>query len=90
MTADLAATGTLVQNGVLSASRSTLDELPRLEREVARDSGISVKGRKCIYDPILDRLRHKSVSKTSKVTYKDFGLVCFTCSPFDGLQKPNH
>lgn len=78
MTADLAATGTRVQNDIISSSRPTLDELPRVERDAARDSGISVKGRKCTYDPILDRLRHKSVSKTSKVTYKEFGLVCFT------------
>lgn len=41
----------------------------------ARDPLPSVKGIKCTYDPILDRVRNKSVSKNAKPTYKDFGLV---------------
>ncbi|OAQ85345.1 histone-lysine N-methyltransferase, H3 lysine-4 specific [Purpureocillium lilacinum] len=40
----------------------------------ARDPLPSVKGIKCTYDPILDRVRNKSVSKNAKPTYKEFGL----------------
>ncbi|KAJ6438690.1 [histone H3]-lysine4 N-trimethyltransferase SETD1 [Purpureocillium lavendulum] len=43
-------------------------------RVPARDPLPSIKGIKCTYDPILDRLRNKSVSKSAKPTYKEFGL----------------
>ncbi|WKT43405.1 hypothetical protein QSH57_008241 [Fusarium oxysporum f. sp. vasinfectum] len=33
----------------------------------------SVKGLKCTYDPLLDRVHNKSVSKNAKPTYKEFG-----------------
>ena len=46
------------------------------ERVPARDPSPSVKGLKCTYDPLLDRLRNKGVSKGAKPIYKEFGLVC--------------
>lgn len=59
----------VVDNGSLSHDR------PPAERVPARDPLPSVKGMKCTYDPILDRLRNKGVSKNAKPTYKEFGLV---------------
>ncbi|OAQ96293.1 hypothetical protein LLEC1_00141 [Akanthomyces lecanii] len=61
-------------NGVESRSRPTPVDLPRAAREVAREAGSSAKGRKCTYDPILERLRNKAVSKTAKPIYKEFGF----------------
>lgn len=46
------------------------------DRPSARDPFPSVKGLRCTYDPILDRARNKGGSKTSKPTYKEFGMVC--------------
>ncbi|KAF9775951.1 histone methyltransferase set1 [Fusarium sp. DS 682] len=46
---------------------------PPNERIPARDPMPSVKGLKCTYDPLLDRVHNKSVSKNAKPTYKEFG-----------------
>ena len=62
-------------NGAESRSRPAPVDISRTEREVAREPGSSVMGRKCTYDPILDRLRNKAVSKTAKPIYKEFGFV---------------
>jgi histone-lysine N-methyltransferase SETD1 len=43
------------------------------ERIPARDPLPSAKGLKCTYDPLLDRVHNKSVSKSAKPTYKEFG-----------------
>lgn len=61
-------------NDAVSRPHAAHGGLPTIERDVARDPGPSVKGRKCTYDPILDRLRNKAVSKTARVSYKEFGL----------------
>lgn len=63
-------------NGSASSLRLAVSEHPGIQREVARQSGVAVKGRKCTYDPILERMRNKSVSKTAKPVYKEFGMVC--------------
>ncbi|RBR11436.1 uncharacterized protein FIESC28_09050 [Fusarium coffeatum] len=47
--------------------------LPSNERIPARDPLPSVKGLKCTYDPLLDRVHNKSVSKSAKPTYQEFG-----------------
>ncbi|KAF4455223.1 histone-lysine N-methyltransferase, H3 lysine-4 specific [Fusarium austroafricanum] len=47
--------------------------LPSNERIPARDPMPSAKGLKCTYDPLLDRVHNKSVSKSAKPTYKEFG-----------------
>ncbi|KAG6003870.1 histone methyltransferase set1 [Claviceps maximensis] len=44
------------------------------DRSPARDQFPSVKGKKCTYDPVLDRVRNKGVSKSAKPIYKEFGL----------------
>ncbi|PFH61961.1 hypothetical protein XA68_15723 [Ophiocordyceps unilateralis] len=51
----------------------TTSDVP-VERVPAREPLPSVKCLKCTYDPILDRLRNKSVSKSAKPIYKEFGL----------------
>ncbi|KAG6038192.1 hypothetical protein E4U41_004477 [Claviceps citrina] len=43
-------------------------------RPPARDLSASVQGKKCTYDPVLDRIRNKGVSKSAKPVYKEFGL----------------
>lgn len=48
------------------------------DRPPARDPSLSVKGTKCTYDPVLDRVRNKGVSKSAKPVYKEFGLVCIS------------
>lgn len=75
--ADVPHTNSKTVNGGISASHPRPSDTPRIERETARDAGPSVKGRKCIFDPILDRLRNKYASKSSKPVYKDFGVVCY-------------
>ncbi|PNY18312.1 Histone-lysine N-methyltransferase, H3 lysine-4 specific [Tolypocladium capitatum] len=57
-----------VNNGSLSHGRPSAEHVP------ARDPLPSVKGMKCTYDPILDRLRNKGARKNAKPTYKEFGL----------------
>ncbi|CAF3447441.1 unnamed protein product [Fusarium graminearum] len=47
--------------------------LPSNERIPARDPLPSVKGLRCTYDPLLDRVHNKSVSKSAKPTYEEFG-----------------
>ncbi|KAK2598964.1 histone methyltransferase set1 [Conoideocrella luteorostrata] len=44
-----------------------------VDRPPARDTFSSVKGKKCTYDPIIDRIHKKGVSKNVKPIYKDFG-----------------
>jgi histone-lysine N-methyltransferase SETD1 len=56
------------QNGVASKNHA--------ERAPARDPNRSIKGVKCTYDPLIDRIRNKSVSKRAEPVYKEFGLVC--------------
>ncbi|KAL7812817.1 hypothetical protein V8C26DRAFT_430610 [Trichoderma gracile] len=50
------------------------DRTPSTERIPARDPLPSIKGIKCIHDPLLDRLRKKVVNKSAKPVYKEFGL----------------
>ncbi|KAF7548608.1 hypothetical protein G7046_g8609 [Stylonectria norvegica] len=56
------------RNGTISNGVSAIERLP------ARDAMPSVKGSKCTYDPLLDRVHNKAVSRNAKPTYKDFGL----------------
>lgn len=56
-------------NGSISNGLSAIERIP------ARDPMPSVKGKKCTYDPLLDRVHNKNVSRNAKPTYKDFGLV---------------
>ena len=35
----------------------------------------SVKGIKCTFDPLLERIRDRSISKSAQPIYKEFGLV---------------
>lgn len=59
-----------------AGQRLQQDGIPSIERPLARDPLLSVKGIKCTYDPLLDRLRKKNVNKNAKPVYKEFGLVC--------------
>ncbi|UKZ83641.1 hypothetical protein TrVFT333_011450 [Trichoderma virens FT-333] len=54
------------------------DRNSSIERIPARDPLPSIKGIKCIHDPLLDRLRKKVVNKNAKPVYKEFGLVLVT------------
>lgn len=64
---------TPVSRGLVSDSTpSAIDALP------ARDPTPSVKGVKCTFDPLLERLRNKAVSRSAKPVYKEFGLVRIT------------
>lgn len=69
------------RNGSLS-----IEPLP-IERVPARDPMPSVKGIKCTYDPLLDRVHNKHVSRNAKPTYKEFGLVCVNKSPCGGVSS---
>lgn len=60
-------------HGYLSSDAASFSE-----HITARDPVLSVKGIKCTYDPLLDRLRNKGVSKNAKPIYKEFGPVCVT------------
>ena len=53
----------------------TLDDHLFTSRIMARDPTQSVKGRKCIFDPLLDRTRNKPNIKGTKPKYQEFGLV---------------
>ncbi|TQV99108.1 histone-lysine N-methyltransferase, H3 lysine-4 specific [Cordyceps javanica] len=63
-----------IVNGAESRSHSAPRSLPGIQQDVAREPGSSLKGRRCTYDPILERLRNRAVSKTSKPVYKEFGF----------------
>lgn len=52
------------------------DGHPIIERVPARDPTLPAMGTKCTFDPLLERLRNKGVSRSAKPTYKDFGAVC--------------
>ena len=53
----------------------TSDNLHTTEHVPARAPFPSVKGIKCTFDPLLERLRNKNVSRSAKPIYKEFGLV---------------
>ncbi|KAG6179836.1 hypothetical protein E4U36_005319 [Claviceps purpurea] len=74
-------TVTEIHNGTTLSVRHT-------DRSPARDPSLSVKGTKCTYDPVLDRVRNKGVSKSAKPVYKEFGLDDGDAPPLDPrLQK---
>ncbi|KAF4983641.1 hypothetical protein FZEAL_993 [Fusarium zealandicum] len=73
VTADRAARHSFHNSPVVGPNGSISDALPAIERVPARDPMPSVKGLKCTYDPLLDRVHNKSVSRNAKPTYKEFG-----------------
>lgn len=73
---------------VTDLNGSISDGLPAIERIPARDPMPSVKGLKCTYDPLLDRVHNKNVSRNAKPTYKEFGMVRDnTYIPFGGASS---
>ncbi|KIL91190.1 hypothetical protein FAVG1_05889 [Fusarium avenaceum] len=72
-TADRAARQSSRNSPATGHNGSTSNGLTSIERIPARDPLPSVKGLKCTYDPLLDRVHNKSVSKSAKPTYKEFG-----------------
>lgn len=70
---------TTVRNGFPSDEFSAV--------EPARDPVPSIKGLKCTFDPLLERLRNKGVSKTAKPTYKEFGMVRINNTLHPGLGR---
>ncbi|KAK5993170.1 COMPASS component SET1 [Cladobotryum mycophilum] len=60
---------------------SQSDGAPPIARIPARDPLPSAKGRICTYDPLVDRLRNKNVSKSAKPIYKAFGLMTPPADP---------
>ncbi|RFU73456.1 histone-lysine n-methyltransferase, h3 lysine-4 specific [Trichoderma arundinaceum] len=68
------ASGQTSENAVLAGQHLRQDRIPPIERIPARDPLLSIKGMKCTYDPLLDRLRKKVVNKNAKPVYKEFGL----------------
>ncbi|KAK2936332.1 hypothetical protein FoTM2_004276 [Fusarium oxysporum f. sp. vasinfectum] len=73
LTADRAARQSSRNSPAVGFNGSISNGLPSNERIPARDPMPSVKGLKCTYDPLLDRVHNKSVSKNAKPTYKEFG-----------------
>ncbi|KAF4465308.1 histone-lysine N-methyltransferase H3 lysine-4 specific [Fusarium albosuccineum] len=73
LTADRAARQSSHNSPAVGPNGSISDGLPAIERVPARDPMLSVKGLKCTYDPLLDRVHNKSVSRNAKPTYKEFG-----------------
>ncbi|KAG5978137.1 histone methyltransferase set1 [Claviceps digitariae] len=59
---------------VTQSNNGTSSSNQPIDRPPARDPFPSVKGKICTYDPVLDRVRHKGVSKSAKPIYKEFGL----------------
>lgn len=57
------------------SNNHTLHNPSTIERVPAQDPSPSVKGIKCTFDPLLERLRNKTVSRSAKPVYKEFGLV---------------
>ncbi|KAH6606318.1 histone-lysine n-methyltransferase [Trichoderma cornu-damae] len=68
------ALGQTSENAVPVGQHLPQDKAPSIERIPARDPLLSIKGVKCTYDPLLDRLRKKVVNKNAKPVYKEFGL----------------
>ncbi|KAL7797436.1 hypothetical protein V8C37DRAFT_369469 [Trichoderma ceciliae] len=62
------------ENAIPAGQHLRQDRIPSIERIPARDPLLSIKGMKCTYDPLLDRLRKKVVNKNAKPVYKEFGL----------------
>lgn len=71
-----AANNYLLHNDVSRAQTAIADQIPAEPRILVRDPARSIKGNKCIYDPLLDRKLHSNEKKKAKTIYKDFGLVC--------------
>ncbi|KAG6011981.1 histone methyltransferase set1 [Claviceps pusilla] len=59
---------------VTQSHNGTNLSMQHIDRPPARDLFPSVKGKKCTYDPVLDRVRNKGVSNSAKPVYKEFGL----------------
>ncbi|KAL7928596.1 hypothetical protein V8C35DRAFT_228211 [Trichoderma chlorosporum] len=62
------------ENAASAGQNLRRDGNSSIERIPARDPLPSIKGIKCIHDPLLDRLRKKVVNKNAKPVYKEFGL----------------
>ncbi|KAF4968870.1 hypothetical protein FSARC_3805 [Fusarium sarcochroum] len=73
LTADRAARQSSRNSPAAGPNGSISNGLPPIERLPAREPMPSVKGLKCTYDPLLDRVHNKSVSRSAKPTYKEFG-----------------
>ncbi|KAM5342725.1 hypothetical protein ACJ41O_013691 [Fusarium nematophilum] len=73
LTADRAARQSSHNSPAVGPNGSISDGLPAVDRVPARDPMPSAKGLKCTYDPLLDRVHNKSVSRNAKPTYKEFG-----------------
>ncbi|CAG8976881.1 hypothetical protein HYALB_00003492 [Hymenoscyphus albidus] len=56
---------------------------PSTPRIFARDPKSSIKGNKCIYDPLIDKTISSSKNKKPKVLYKEFGLEEDDAPPAD-------
>ncbi|KAH6892016.1 histone H3 methyltransferase complex protein [Thelonectria olida] len=74
LSADPAATSSSDNSSAIGRNGAISNGLPTIKRIPARDPMPSVKGRKCIYDPLLDRKNNKSVSRSAKPTYQEFGM----------------
>lgn len=57
------------------ARSATIDMINETPRIFARDPNKGMKGKKCIYDPLLDRKLSSNDKKKAKPIYKEFGLV---------------
>lgn len=58
---------------------SSTESGPQAMRVIMRDPERGVKGKKCVYDPALDKNITSSERKKKKPIYKEFGLVRNTC-----------
>jgi len=73
--------GFTINNSVPSHDRVARAQPPNTEsnptepRLPARDPSCSVKGEKCIYDPLTDRKLSSNDRKKAKARYEEFGLV---------------
>ncbi|KAI5461080.1 histone H3 methyltransferase complex protein [Mariannaea sp. PMI_226] len=74
LSADSAAAYLSDNSSAIGRNGAISNGLPALGRVPARDPMPSVKGLKCTYDPLLDRVHNKSVSRSSKPTYQEFGM----------------
>jgi histone-lysine N-methyltransferase SETD1 len=89
LAADRAARQSSHNSPAVGPNGSISDGPLAIERPPARDPMPSVKGLKCTYDPLLDRVHNKSVSRNAKPTYKEFGRVrtIIYFSPFGGASS---